>query len=649
MRIGKKMRLLFGLALAVGTVAALACTSEKLVEVEKEVVVEVEKIVEVPKEVVVVVEKVVEVPVETEVIVQVEKIVEVAVEKEVVVQVEKEVVVQVEKEVIVEKEVVVEVEVEKIVEVEVAREVTYPVPGSQLVAAVSDVGPPAYYRPFATFPLYSFPVYYFGETLLDYDGLKLSPMVARSWNIDEEGITWKLAKGVAFHNPKYGTVDADDVHWTFEDGSRDDAFGGHAGQFYAGLFDGTVVDNETLRWDWDAGPNVAWSWMPRHHWAGQPIQSKKHFDDLGQEDFAKLGVGTNNYKILNHVADDTLTLEGVKNHWRMDPGFETVKLLEVSEQATRIAMLRGGQADISMVEIPFLDQVEDMPGVQYHYGPIVLPTGANVMLSGNWLIRENEQGVEQISTLRTDLPWVGDPDIPQDFLDAQNVRLAMSMAIDRNALNDAILGGLGCISYQMSLSVCDPHHETAWDVPFDPDGAMALLAEAGYPDGFDVPFWIPSGINSTFVEVSQAIAVMWENVGLDVSIDGSPYSTRRPELISDNRAMNDPWVTWYGGNIPSADNWMDLIPAFTTRIMFTLGADFYEARDFTDRLQTTFDAEQAWAGPLKDYFDFMREKMYVFGTLAWTDPWVTGAKVGSVNMSMHGNILPEIETLRPAQ
>ena len=541
---------------------------------------------------------------------------------------------------------VVEVPVEKVVEVEVAPEETYPVPGSQLVAVVSDVGPPAYYRPFATRPLANYHVFYFAETLLDYDGVKLSPMIARSWDIDEGGITWKIERGVSFHDPRYGTVGADDVHWTFEDAAREDATGGQAGQFYAGLFDGRVVDDETIRWDWDAVPNVAWSWLPRHHLQGQPIVSKKHFDDVGQEQFALMGVGTNNYKILSHIADDTITLEGVRNHWRMDPGFETAKLIEVEEQATRIAMLRAGQADLALVEIPSLDQVADLPGVQYHYGPVVLTSGVNIILSGNWLVRQNEQGEAQQSILQTQLPWVGNPDIPAEYQNAQKVRLAMSMAIDRIALNDGILGGQGCISYQAFWDTCDPHHDTAWDVPYDPAGAKQLMAEAGYPDGFEVPFWIPSGINSTFEAVSESIAAMWkENLDLNVTIDLSPYPTRRPELVS--RAMKDVWAIWIWGNVPNADGWMNVIPSFTERNNFNIGVDFYEARDFADRLEVEFDAEKAWAGPLREYFEYMRENMFAFGTLSWTDPWVSGANVGSVNMSMHGNILPEIERKPP--
>ena len=73
-------------------------------------------------------------------------------------------------------------------------------------------------------------------------------------------------------------------------------------------------------------------------------------------------MGTGPYKVQSHVNDDIITLEAVKNHWRNTPDFELVRAIEVPEQATRIALMRGGQGDITDVSIPLLDQIVNEPG-----------------------------------------------------------------------------------------------------------------------------------------------------------------------------------------------------------------------------------------------------------------------------------------------
>ncbi len=147
-----------------------------------------------------------------------------------------------------------------------------------------------------------------------------------------------------------------------------------------------------------------------------------------------------------------------------------------------------------------------------------------------------------LDTVRdTSLPWVGDPfegggeEFNPDTASMQSslkVRQALRMAIDREALNDVILGGLGKPAYLAGQTLNDPvilENGAEWELPYDVDGAKALLADAGYGDGFEVTFW--AGLSNEDVELSDAIAADWlNNFNITAVHDRRTYSTIRPGL-----------------------------------------------------------------------------------------------------------------------
>ena len=611
MSYARKAKLFFGLVLAAAVATALAC-GDKEVVVEKEVIKEVPVQVVVEKEVV----KIVEVPVE--------KIVEKTVVE----------VVEVEKEVVVEK---------------IVEAMSFPVPGSELIVVIRTVGSPVYHYPLKAFPHNQYPIFTgMRETLLDVDKDGLSPMLASAWEVDEVGVTFTIAKGASWHLPQYGTATGEDIHWSFEQSDREDAVGGWAAQFYTPIVENQRVEGDKLIWDWKIGPHTAWSWMPRHHWGGLPVMSQGYYDDVGEEASSLVGIGTGPYMLVKHVADDLILLEGVKNHWRVDPGYESVRILEVEEEATRIAMFQGGDADLIGIGLPRIDQVEDIPGARVIYGDLGLKTGTPILFGGDWRITIDEDGNPPRTPRATELPWVGELDDPVSMANALKVRQAMAMAINRADINTAILGGRGCIAYQMGIDTCSPRWQDRWAYEDgNPEKAMQLLEEAGYPDGFDVPYWIAGGRSTTMEEVAQAIAGMWENIGLNIQIDTTDWASRRPE-VAHNKQMTDIWSWIYGGDISAHDEWLDFIPVFSTRIQYNLGQDFPEIYDMLDALEGESDPEKAWAGPLTDYLDYMSQELTVMATVSWRDPWIVGPNVGAVGLVNHGGDMPELESLRPS-
>ena len=633
------------------------------VVVEKEVV----KEVMVPGETVVVekeVVKTIEVPGET---VTVEVVKEVMVPGETVI-VEKEVVREVVKEVMVPGETVIK-EVVKTVMVPaepVMSKPTLPLAGSELIAVVSSVGVPVYHQPVSD-GLVEEIILKLGlrETLLDYDGVALSGMIAPSWKFEDVdgvgGVTWDIRRGVSWHDLSYGTVDAEDVIWTYEQMTREGTNSGLRAEWWlADYMNARALGSHTVRWDWREGPTLRWPHMARHRAAGTPISSKQQYEDLG-EDYVNLHpIGTGPYKLVQHVDNDILVLEGVKNHWRRNPGFETVKVIEVPEETTRIAMLSNGAADLTMVTMSLLDQVMEIPGVRLDTGQARGDkSGFTINFGGNFTITHDKDGrpVEEntefpVGIRPTDKPWVGDINDPQSLANARKVRLAMSMAIDRQAIFDEIMGGasIACIAYFYTIDTCNPQWDKTWEAEhaYDPAAAKALLEEAGYPNGFEFTYWPRLGRFPTYDEIAQAVAAMWENIGLNVNIDASPSSARSSQFRE--RTLTDVWVAHWIGDASDPIIFTDFLSDQTFGLVnYSPGWDIPESYELVDAVKTVTDYDEFWAGPARRWYEVLHRDLFAVGTMSWKDPWAVGPKVGNFDMHQHGRQIPELESLEPAR
>ena len=128
------------------------------------------------------------------------------------------------------------------------------------------------------------------------------------------------------------------------------------------------------------------------------------------------------------------------------------------------------------------------------------------------------------------------PDInSEEWEQARKVCEALSIAIDRELIVETLLGGEGSAQplwmWENQIRNLDEDLRT---IPFDPERAQQLLAEAGYPDGFDIT--LPASIRNVAAEVEacEAISEMWEEIGINTTIQRVPYLTQGPLLATRN-------------------------------------------------------------------------------------------------------------------
>ena len=171
-----------------------------------------------------------------------------------------------------------------------------------------------------------------------------------------------------------------------------------------------------------------------------------------------------------------------------------------------MAMLRAGEIDAMQISPDFVPEVEGIPGVRMKLMP---GAATNVYLLGQYY--------PERETYDPTVAWA----LP-DKDKARKVRHALSYAIDRQAIVDYTLDGLGENTYAVWCFEPWDTQDSAWKPwPYDPDKALQLLEEAGYPDPSEikVKMVLTQWMQTPNVKILEAIGMMWEDLGITVEYE----------------------------------------------------------------------------------------------------------------------------------
>jgi peptide/nickel transport system substrate-binding protein len=406
------------------------------------------------------------------------------------------------------------------------------------------------------------------ENLLSRDAKgNLIPMLAERWEVADGGRTWKfhLRKGVRFHNG--AEVTAEDVRYTFTEIAKEGSANSMAPDFR--LVKSMEVEGPytlTLRAD---KPFVTMGNRVTHGLFASVayVQSKKHLQAGDQAE--RQPVGTGPWKFVEHVRGDRIVYEAVDNHWRAVPHFKRLVFLKVPEPATRMAMLRAGNADVIEIGGEYIDELKKI-GMR----TLTMPNTAAVwvILGGQWPTKPSYD---------PKVPWA-QPDAEK----AKKVRLALNLAVDKTAIIERVLGGVGTPVGTANYYPTDPWISPALlkPIPYDPARAKALLAEAGYPNGFDLTMNLTAWPGRGFLpDVGEAVATYWEKIGLKIK--------RRPVdravFAADFRARSYAGVALaYAGPIIAPEPWELFQRIAYTKASVHLLVEHPKLDGYIDRLAT---------------------------------------------------------------
>ncbi len=287
------------------------------------------------------------------------------------------------------------------------------------------------------------------------DDLKIEPLLAKSWDISEDGTvyTFHLQEGVKFHNGE--PLTADDVVFSFDRAAE----GGYAGSVMSLIKEYKAVDESTFE------VTLNYAYAPALELFGcnwLRVVNKKAVEEAGESfSYNPAGAGTGPYEFKEWNSGSSIILTRNDNYWRTPASIETIEFRQIPDTTSLTIAIETGDIDYGNIQVADIEYFESHDEVDY-------------MMCTSLI--EN---------------YVGFNCKDEHFQDYR-LRQAVSYCIDRmEALivgNDSELGGkLTATDIPADGFGCNTDLEI---VQMDLDKAKELMTEAGYPDGFDTQIYV---------------------------------------------------------------------------------------------------------------------------------------------------------------
>jgi len=347
---------------------------------------------------------------------------------------------------------------------------------------------------------------------------RVYPALAKEWAfaLDLSHIKIYLNETARFHNGEPMT--AEDVKFSYERAARPDlkfATGGYLRMFVDRV---EVVNKHEVivhfKIPWALFVDAA---------LGVAIIPKAYTEKVGDQGFAKKPIGAGPFKWLKYSQDVFWEADAVADHYRKVPHVKFIKHMQVAEDATRLAMLKTGEADMGGLTMAQIIEVRRDPNLRIQ--------------------------MTKYGSMRTicffDLAF---PDKPSPWHDIR-VRKALSYAIDREAICKNVLHD-AAEPWGDALAPYNPGYDPSiksW--PYNPKKARQLLKEAGYPKGFETTLTT----NLYTKAQTEAIAALLRDVGIKAKLNIPEEATWARQITEKKlRGIGSMPIPWWSGYIHPA-------------------------------------------------------------------------------------------------
>ncbi len=367
---------------------------------------------------------------------------------------------------------------------------------------------------------YQAPIY---DALIGFNYEKggLGPGVTERWELAEDGLSWffHLQKGLKWHNGD--PLTAHDVKFSLERTMSKESIASRAAALRRNVKSIEVVDDHTVR-VYTNGVQVHFpAGLSRAVFQEGQLMPRNYIESVGVDTFRRKPVGSGPWKFVESVPGDYVEFEAVEGpHWRGTPNFKRLRILLVPEESTRVAMVRTGEAAIASISPESIREVE----------------AANLQLV---TVPGTMQAIYQFWGTYKD----GYKDGP---LADKRVRKALSLAIDRQQIIDHVMYGraswpmpFATFSYALDTDIAKWQAWSRDALRYDPEQAKALLAEAGYPDGFEMTFANTALPGTPYmVQIGIAVADFWNKIGVKVNIKHYEWGAFRLLYRGEQKSLN---------------------------------------------------------------------------------------------------------------
>src|SRR5256712_2446067 len=310
-----------------------------------------------------------------------------------------------------------------------------------------------------------------------------TPSLAESFTQSKDGLTYEFVvrKGAKFHNGE--PVTAADVKFSFERYK-----GAGAKILKERVREVQAVDPGRVRFHLkEPWPDFMAFYGTTATGAGW-IVPRAYVEKVGEDGFKKAPSGAGPYRFVSFTPGIELVMEAFEGYWRKVPNVKRLVYRSLTEETTRAAALKNGEVDIAyLLTGPVAEDIQRTPGFKL-------------------VARKDSPAVFWL-----DLPDQWDPKSPWHD---RRVRQAASHAIDRHALNQAETLGFSKVTGSL-IPVALEFSKFFEPDAFDPPRAKRLLAEAGYPNGFDAGDFNPW---PPYFAMGEALVTYLQSVGIRTRI-----------------------------------------------------------------------------------------------------------------------------------
>lgn len=374
------------------------------------------------------------------------------------------------------------------------------------------------------------------ETLLgrDSDGV-LQPRLATEWYVKADDPTvwvFKLREGVKFHDGADFT--AEDVVFSLD---RARSEGSNMKQLHASVESVSAADDYTVEVKM-VGPsplypnNVTNTFIMDKTWSEAHDLAKVQDFGAGETNYAVLNTnGTGPYVLSSREVDVRSVLTLNEGWWGETPAVTEIIYLPISDNATRVAALLSGDVDIVQdVPVQDIERLKNSAGFKVETGP--------------------ENRIIYFGYKFGDAPLKSSDITDSNPINNPLVREAMELALDRVAIQQVVMRG-----NSIPAGVATPPFVHGWTPELDafpaPDveKAKALLAEAGYPNGFSITLDTPNNRYVNDEAISTAYVGMLGQIGIRVTLASRPVAEHSPIILA-----NESDFYLLGWGVPTFDS-----------------------------------------------------------------------------------------------
>lgn len=336
------------------------------------------------------------------------------------------------------------------------------------------------------------------------DGSGIQPCLAESWNWSDDSKTLelKLREGVKFHNGEDWNAEAAKFNIELLMNAK-------AYSYWVGEFESVeVVDNNTVAIHFTEPAGYALAVLAR----GGYVYAPKYYQEVGAEGFGSKPVGTGPYQFVEWVKDDHITCKAFPDYWGGTPKLDEIVWRVIPEQAARVAALQTGEVHLITNVVPgSVDQIEADPNLELFSIP-----GLRLFVT--------------FFDMRLDHP----------VADAK-VRRALNYAVDKQGLVALFDGQATALHGQYMAPGVLGYNPDLDPFEYDPEKAEELLAEAGYPDGFEMPLKYTVNRYPLDAEMGEAVASYLEAVGIKVERVPLEYGEFKRQFYEESMGPTMQW------------------------------------------------------------------------------------------------------------